>query len=71
MENFEDKTYKDDGSFDLAVDTTYKIVTGKIAIEEFKTNGRLYMLYDPIDVTEKEIEDILNDIIEYYIDTEE
>jgi|MDSZ01.2.fsa_nt_gb hypothetical protein len=71
MEQFNDKIFDNDDSFELAVETTYKIVTGKLDIDEFQTNGRLYMLYDPVDVTEKELKTVLQDIIEYYIDTEE
>jgi len=70
MEKFENKNINDD-SFNIAVDTTYKILTGKLKLDEYKHDGRLYILYDPIDVTKKELKVILKDIIEHFIEFEE
>jgi len=76
MENFEDymnnkETVKPDG-LDKAFETTYLVVTGKLKLEELGGTGReVFMLYDPILVEEHELRDVLNDVIDYYVDTEE
>ena len=64
MEQFENKTYDDDASFNLAVDNTYKILTGKVDLQQYRKDGKLYILYDPIDVTKKELKLVLGEIIE-------
>jgi len=76
MENFEDhmnnkETVKPDG-LDKAFETTYLVVTGKIKLESLGGTGReIFMLYDPLSVEKTELKEILNDIIEYYIEIEE
>ena len=76
MENFEDymnnkETARPDG-IDKAFETTYLVVTGKIKLESLGGTGReIFMLYDPLDVDEKELKDIFADLIDYYIETEE
>ncbi len=61
-----------DESFGQAIETTYMIVTGQLTLENIQDKGRgIFMMYDPTNLKEKELKDILEDIIEYYIDTEE
>ena len=58
---------------ELAFESTYKLVTGKISIEKVAKGGvgETFILYDPFDVSIPELKDILNDIIDYYIESEE
>tara|TARA_R110000744_G_scaffold151931_3_gene265650 strand:+ start:814 stop:1662 length:849 start_codon:yes stop_codon:yes gene_type:complete len=58
---------------ELAFESTYKLVTGKISIEKVAEGGvgETFILYDPFDVSIPELKDILNDIIDYYIESEE
>ncbi len=62
----------EDKGFDEAFETTYLVVTGKIKLENLGKEGReIFMLYDPIDVDEKELREVLEDMILYFIETEE
>ncbi len=74
MENLENKNLfgADGESLDTAIETTYMLVTGKITLENIHNQGQgIFMMYDPTNLKEKELKDILEDIIIYYIDTEE
>ena len=62
----------EDKGFNEAFETTYLVVTGKIKLESLGKGGReIFMLYDPIDVDEKELREVLEDMILYFIETEE
>jgi|TARA_R110002167_G_scaffold34255_2_gene109262 hypothetical protein len=67
-----ERTMTEDAGLDKAFETTYLVVTGKLKLEDLGGTGReVFMLYDPILVEESELVDVLNDVIDYYIETEE
>lgn len=58
--------------FDKAFENTYRILTGKIDINRAITStNEIFILYDPYFLNAEELSDIINDIIDYYIETEE
>jgi hypothetical protein len=65
-------TMTEDQGLDKAFETTYLVVTGKLKLEDLGGTGKeVFMLYDPILVEENELRDVLNDVIDYYVETEE
>ena len=70
MEQFDENTGKEEG-LDIAFDTTYKIVTGIVKISSLNILKDVYMLYDPTKLDIEELVDILLDMIDYYVETEE
>jgi len=70
MEQFSENNESEQG-LDIAFETTYKIVTGKVKISSLNILKDVYMLYDPTSLEEQELIDILLDMIDYFIQTEE
>ena len=70
MEQFGENNEKEPG-LDIAFETTYKIVTGKVKISSLNILKDVYMLYDPTNLEIDELINILLDMIDYYIETEE
>jgi len=57
---------------DVAFESTYRLVTGKTDITSVASStSEVFILYDPYYLDIPELTDIVNDIIEYYIETEE
>ena len=73
MESYESYQKLNEDGLDIAFENTYKIVTGKFSINKLAVAGNEthYILYDPFKLEIKELTDILNDIIDYFIETEE
>ena len=76
MENFEEymnSNTPQPAGLDIAFKNTYKIVTGKLSIKKVTHNSHrdVFLLYDPFYLDIAELKDILNDIIDFYIETEE
>ena len=62
----------EDAGLDKAFEMTYLVVTGKVKLENLGgTGNEVFMLYDPIDADEQELRDVLEDMINYFIDSEE
>ena len=70
MEQFNENSEKEPG-LDIAFETTYKIITGKVKISSLNILKDVYMLYDPTHLEIEELIDILLDMIDYYVETEE
>lgn len=72
MESYESQELNTEG-LDVAFLNTYRLVTGKSKIDNFAVAGNEthYILYDPFSLDVSELTDILNDIIDYFIETEE
>tara|TARA_R100000152_G_C6761029_1_gene185110 strand:+ start:222 stop:1163 length:942 start_codon:yes stop_codon:yes gene_type:complete len=70
MEQFNENTEKEPG-LDIAFETTYKIVTGKVKISSLNILKDVYMLYDPTNLEVEELIEILLDMIDYYVESEE
>tara|TARA_R110001583_G_scaffold15970_2_gene64982 strand:+ start:1153 stop:2076 length:924 start_codon:yes stop_codon:yes gene_type:complete len=70
MEQFNENTPPEPG-LDIAFETTYKIVTGKVKISNMDILKDVYMLYDPTSLDQEELIDMLLDMIDYFIETEE
>jgi hypothetical protein len=70
MEQFNENTEKEPG-LDIAFETTYKIVTGKVKISSLSILKDVYMLYDPTHLDTEELTFIILDMIDYFIETEE
>ena len=70
MEQFNDDTSKEPG-YDIAFETTYKIVTGKVKISSLNVLKDVYMLYDPTNLDTDELTFILLDMIDYFVESEE
>ena len=73
MESYESYEKLDNEGLDLAFENTYKILTGKFNIDNLASQGNeiSYILYDPYKIEMNELTDMLNDIIDYFIETEE
>ena len=57
---------------DVAFESTYRLVTGKTDITSVASStSEVFILYDPYYLDIPELTDIVNDIIDYYIETEE
>lgn len=57
---------------DVAFESTYRLVTGKTDITSVASStSEVFILYDPYHLDIPELTDIVNDIIDYYIETEE
>jgi len=56
---------------DVAFETTYKIVTGKMKIASLDVLKDVYMLYDPTGLDIAELEFVIEDMIDYFIQYEE
>ena len=70
MEQFSENNEKEPG-LDIAFETTYKIITGKVKISSLNILKDVYMLYDPTHLEIEELIDVLLDMIDYYVETEE
>lgn len=61
-----------DISLEKALDTTYQIVIGNLSIEMLLNNyPGVHLMYDPFQLNQNEFVDMLNTLVEHYIDTEE
>ena len=57
---------------DVAFESTYRLVTGKTDITSVaSSSSEVFILYDPYFLDIPELTDIVNDIIDYFIETEE
>ena len=72
MEYYKPNNKEEFAGMEQAFETTYKIVTGQIRLAEIKDRGQgIFMLYDPCDLNEEGLEDVLNNIIDYFIENED
>jgi len=57
---------------DVAFESTYRLMTGKTNISSIASSSKeVFILYDPYYLDILELKDIINDIIDYFIQTEE
>lgn len=56
---------------DTAFDNTFRLITGRAKIENMVIDNEIYLLYDPYDIDELDFKNMLLDMIEHYIESEE
>ncbi len=71
MEEFNKNTEADDVAMSKAYNLTYKMFTGKLSITEVLTRYKnVELLYDPYEFSTDEFVDILEEMLDYYIEIE-
>ena len=71
MEEFNKHTEADEAAMNYAYNLTYKMFTGKLSITDVLTRYKnVELLYDPYEFSNEEFVDILEEMLDYYVELE-